>query len=127
MSFPGQPNYLPIILSGEKATEIMEREVEKGLAMIQPGVKHAFPDKMFPGMTKLPARQRLIRYMLQTDFRDIPYIRDLEYVEKFRAGALPSVVSLFWLNLTAIPEAFKEAQRDFVQLAANAVNRGMTN
>ena len=123
MSMPGQPAYLPIIIDSKKATEIMEREVEASLKRIVPGVEAAYPDKNFPGMVKLPARQRLIRYILQTDFRDISYIRDLEYIEKFRAGALPQVVSLFWQNLLSIPEAFKETQRDFVQLAANFVNK----
>ena len=123
MSMPGQPADLPIIIDSKKATEIMEREVEASLKRIVPGVEAAYPDKNFPGMVKLPARQRLIRYILQTDFRDISYIRDLEYIEKFRAGALPQVVSLFWVNLLSIPEAFKETQRDFVQLAANFVNK----
>lgn len=120
MSLPGQPMTPPLIIAGERATEIIEQVVYERMRMIKPGVQLAYPDGMFPGQKKLPARQRLVRYLAVTDPADYPYLQDPDYVEKMRAGRLPPLKSGYWMNLTADPEWFKEAVRDFSRLYVNA-------
>lgn len=121
MSFPAERQILPIIISGERATEIIEQVVEERLKRIKPGVAMAYPDGLFPGMTKLPARQRLARYVMVTDPADYPYLSDPEYWTKFKEGRLPPLKSNFWLTMTFDKDTFREAQKDFIDLAYNAM------
>ena len=122
MSLPNQPALPPIIIPGQRATEIIEQVVYERLSRIKPGLDMAYPDGMFPGQKKLPAKQRLSRYLSATDPADYTYLQDKDYIKKFRAGVLPPLKSPMWLNLSAIPELFDELARAFSRLAVNAMD-----
>ena len=123
MSLPNQPMMPPLIVRGERATEIIEQVVAERLRMIKPGLAMAYPDGMFPGQKKLPARQRLLRYLAATDPADLPFLSDKDYFDKYRAGTLAPLKSPYWLNLLAVgKELFNDLVGDFSRLYRNTID-----
>ena len=123
MSLPGQPMLPPLIIRGARATEIIEQVVAERLKMIKPGLEMAYPDGMFPGQKKLPAKQRLIRYLMVTDPADIPYLEDRDYFDKYRAGVLPPLKSPYWLNIVAVGrDLYNETVSDFSRLYRSQID-----
>ena len=124
MSLPAQRAILPIIIPGAEATAIIQEVVMEEMKRIKPGLAMAYPDGIFPGQKKLPAKERLARYVMVTDPADYPYLSDPDYVTKFKAGALPPLKSSFWLQATFDRDTFKDIQSDFLTLSDNAMESG---
>ena len=110
---------LPLRITGARATKIIEEVVAQRLAQLIPAANLAYPDGLFPGQKKLPARQRLSKYVLATEAADMPLLRNPDYLELYRLQLAPLPISPFWQNLLAIGAAFKEIQKDFLRLLDN--------
>lgn len=110
------PPLLPLLIPGERATRIIEHEVDKMLERMEEMAELVYPDGILPGMKKLPARQRLARYLMLIDPRDGPLIRDVDYLKKRKQGLMPNPVSPFLLNALQPEDDFREIATDMREL-----------
>lgn len=110
------PLFLPFLMTGERQTEIIKQVVDERVQAMFEGAETAYPDGMLPGMTKLSARMRFARYVLQTDREDVPLLRDPDYLERYQQGIVAPPLSPYWLNILSIPDLWKETAADFRNL-----------
>ena len=107
----------------ETEAELLE-EVARELAdELMDGILDAFPGWQVPPMSKLPARDRLARYMAATLRSDLAYLMDPEYTKKYERGEVPAVSSPFWLNLLSLSPVFRTVASDFRRVARDRVRR----
>ena len=110
---PINPMDEDIWLDAESANEVLMELADEVADDLMQQLDDAFPAAMIPTSITLPPRERLARYLANTNPADLHLIADTEYVEKYRLGIYPPPESPFWAGLLLIPEEFKDTQRDF--------------
>lgn len=104
-------------MTPKEEKEIMESTIDEALKAIEEEIELAFPEDMIPSMAPLPGAQRYQRYVQLTPPIDTPLILDGDYLKKYEIGQVRPPFSMFWQQMLAFPDIFKEAQRDFLKLA----------
>jgi len=107
----------------ETEAELLEEYARESAEEFFDVILDAFPGWQVPPMKKLPARDRLARYMQNTVRSDLDYLMDPQYTEKYKRGEVPAVASPFWLNLLSLPVVFKAVASDFRRVARDRVRR----
>ena len=114
------PQLLPFTLHGEKCTALIEEQVDDMMTRLPERAEQVYPDLILPGMKKLPARQRLARYVALINPIDADIVRNPDYLKMRKEGLVPEPVSPFLLNALATPDVFREITSDFRQLIKGA-------
>lgn len=107
---------IPVTIPALEATAILEEVVDDLVSNFKKRADEAWPDALFPGLKKQPAPQRLAEYADKTDVRDMPLLLDDDYLKYFQAGSAPAPVSPYWITLLSVPDVFKQARDDFLNL-----------
>ncbi len=112
--------WAPIVftLPADVENEIMEEQVERIQGEVWDDIEAAFPEFRLP-TNKQPTREKRLAFLTaQTDEADYAFLKDPQYLKKYRAKQLPMLVSPFWADLMAMPPVFTYIQRDFTRLTS---------
>ena len=116
MMQPGTPN-APLHLSQEAKNEGLRNVAKKIGERINAKIEKVLEEEGFgAGFYNKKPHDELVSFLQLTLTSDLPYLQDVDYFGKYKAGIYPPLGSPYWKSLLGIPKAFELRQRRFREL-----------
>ena len=104
-----------VYVDAQLSNEILMELADEAAAEFEPQLRDAYPEGM-PTQVKVNKEQQMAMFLATTESQDVPWLLMPNYLDGFKVGIYPELVSPRWIAAMADPGGFNEDQKDFRRL-----------